>query len=310
MISNSMVAHNFAHNVNESSKSGSMFWEKCRTYNTKTARFEETGERVIYSYGHHFAICKIDTNNDICLFTTRTYSNTTAKHISLVRWAISGLYEIIYVNDPDESAQKNAEHFADEIKQLFKKAVAARARKADYLRLIESTYKTACRYLDVMGCKKSGTEYKTINKAYNHTKTATGLKQAETLVKIDRERAKKAREAAKQREIERKLSSAERVAKWETGEIQNLWFGDCDENTPLRVEARKGYKIIKTGKGVEIPMNEAKRVAALILANNLDGLKVNDIYTIREATADVIKIGCHTFKREYLTMWANKVMNY
>ena len=42
--------------------------------------------KIIYSYGYHFPIAKHVQNNGISavLFTERSYSNTTAKHVSAV----------------------------------------------------------------------------------------------------------------------------------------------------------------------------------------------------------------------------------
>ena len=46
-----------------------------------------TDGTTIYSYGYHFPIATILPNGKVLYNTTR-YSNTTAKHQSLVRWAI------------------------------------------------------------------------------------------------------------------------------------------------------------------------------------------------------------------------------
>lgn len=107
MISNSMVAHNFAHNVKENQHSNSMFWES-----------RNDGTRHIYSYGYHFCIAVIDPAADVVLFTTDRYSNTTAKHINDVRGA---LYQnnIIYVHDPEASVADNLKQYAAEIKSNF-----------------------------------------------------------------------------------------------------------------------------------------------------------------------------------------------
>jgi hypothetical protein len=56
--------------------------------------------QTIYSYGAHFPIATI--HGDKVLFTLRTYSNTTAKHISKVRQAVSHK-EFIYCAYPPTS---------------------------------------------------------------------------------------------------------------------------------------------------------------------------------------------------------------
>src|ERR1700744_5453986 len=57
---------------------------------------------IIYSYGSHFVIAKHVRNGKgerAVLFTERTYSQTTAKHISAVEGAVSHL-NLIFVPDP------------------------------------------------------------------------------------------------------------------------------------------------------------------------------------------------------------------
>src|SRR3569833_369914 len=62
----------------------------------------------IYSYGSHFMIARHVTNEKVeraILFTERTYSNTTAKHIKAVENAVSHLH-LIYVPDPALSREE------------------------------------------------------------------------------------------------------------------------------------------------------------------------------------------------------------
>ena len=58
---------------------------------------------TIYSYGRHFPIAKHvnDAHGEHCiLFTTRSYSNTTARHMSCVRRAIPPNIPVYHVTDP------------------------------------------------------------------------------------------------------------------------------------------------------------------------------------------------------------------
>lgn len=143
------------------------------------------------------------------------------------------------------------------------------------------------------------------------------LKQAARLEKqaeknAERERVEAERRAQwekewnERRENER-LTSAERVAKWESGANVFLNYYDTAENVPLRLASRKGYTVIETGKGVIIPLIEAQRVAALVLAGSFEGLTVNNMYSVRCFDTDAVQIGCHRFKIDYLKQWAEKV---
>jgi hypothetical protein len=84
---NKQVAHLWANRSEESGK-GSHFF-----FNNKT----------IYSYGSHFPIARHAETKDgkpCVLFTTRGYSNTTSRHISITRSAIPSGLPIFYVEDP------------------------------------------------------------------------------------------------------------------------------------------------------------------------------------------------------------------
>ncbi|MFS2518291.1 hypothetical protein [Bacteroides xylanisolvens] len=76
VVETPMVAHLWAHQSQDSARSGSNFY------------FEG---KDIYSYGSHFRCASVETNQQgqkAYLVTTRTYSNTTAKHMGMVRQAI------------------------------------------------------------------------------------------------------------------------------------------------------------------------------------------------------------------------------
>lgn len=63
-------------------------------------------DSTIYSYGSHFPIARHVTNGkgeDAVLFTTRSYSSTTAKHLRLVRCAVPDSVPMLMVTRPDAS---------------------------------------------------------------------------------------------------------------------------------------------------------------------------------------------------------------
>jgi len=275
-----------------------MFWES-----------RNDGTRRIYSYGHHFCIAIIDPAADVVLFTTRGYSNTTAKHISLVNSAVCHYNNIIYVYDPEAAALDNLKQYAAEIKSIFDSLKKSITRAAFYIKRINDVYESAYKYAEY---KNANIDFlKFISPVYDEFTTfvntpefAARLESQERRAAADRER----REAikAERRENER-LTSAERVAKWESG--ANVWLNyyDTEDNVPLRLTTRKGYQVVETGKGVIVPLLEAQRVATLILAGSFEGLTVNDTYRIIEHNAEYVQIGCHRFKMDYLTEFAKKV---
>lgn len=301
MISNNAVAHNFAHNVKENLHSNSMFWES-----------KNDGTRRIYSYGHHFCISIIDPAADVVLFCTRGYSNTTAKHIGRVRGA---LYQdnIIFVYDPEAAPAENVKQYAVEIAAEFKTLKKSQTRGAIIINYINRLYENATKYA----------EYKKVNlapvntvyaefSAYIDTPefTARLEKQAEKNAEKERIREEERRRwyaACEARRESEKLTSAERVAKWEKGENVYLNYTDTAENVPLRITARKGYQVVETGKGVIIPLIEARRVADLFTRGCFD-IVINGIYKMHSYNGYSIWFGCHKFDIQYLTDFAYKVL--
>lgn len=84
VVEPAMVAHLWAHQSQESARNNGNFY------------FEG---KDIYSYGSHFRCASIERNQQgekAYLVTTRTYSNTTAKHMSMVRNAIPGYETVFY----------------------------------------------------------------------------------------------------------------------------------------------------------------------------------------------------------------------
>lgn len=91
-VSTSEVAHLFANQTQNEARNGSNFYFEGDT---------------IYSYGRHFPIAVHSSTPNIVYFTTRGYSNTTSKHIYLVRYACNHK-TLIYCMNPDQA--KNGRH--------------------------------------------------------------------------------------------------------------------------------------------------------------------------------------------------------
>ena len=129
MLSNGEVARRFA-NGHTSGSSQHVFID---------------GDRI-YSYGRHFCIAR--RVNGVVLLTTRTYSNSTAKHVGLVR---SALAEFVECYNPDATNEVNMKHYDEEIAKLEEKVRRARTNKATWQFVLEKTQEHRQRYMDVMG---------------------------------------------------------------------------------------------------------------------------------------------------------------
>jgi len=87
---------------------------------------------TIYSYGSHFPIAKLTAapnGESVILFTARTYSNTTARHIQAVQSAIRNTYRReVYCADPSvvASHDENLQSFKSEMDSIAVKHAKAR----------------------------------------------------------------------------------------------------------------------------------------------------------------------------------------
>lgn len=100
----------------------------------------------VYSYGRHFCIAR--RYNGKILMTTRTYSNTTAKHIHEVYSAVvSECLEIIRVYDPDGTIEQNIKWYDDEIARLEAKIRRARTCGAYWRSYLEKTMESKEKYI-------------------------------------------------------------------------------------------------------------------------------------------------------------------
>jgi hypothetical protein len=86
----------------------------------------------IYSYGRHFTIAKIvDRENKVILFTTETFSHTTARHCSEASWALRGKdKKLIFVPCPSATPRHNIERLKEQIAAA--EAIKGRGRAQEY----------------------------------------------------------------------------------------------------------------------------------------------------------------------------------
>lgn len=107
------------------------------------------GDRI-YSYGRHFCIAR--RVNGVVLLTTRTYSNSTAKHVRHVWSALAGSEsEIVRCYDPGATSEANMKHYDEEIAELEEKVRRARINKAVWQSVLEKTQEHRQKYMGAMG---------------------------------------------------------------------------------------------------------------------------------------------------------------
>jgi len=262
---------------------------------------------TIYSYGRHFPIATI-VGQDV-LFTMRTYSNTTAKHVGMARRAISHLNVIWCYDVPVNLKYASSEHennlnrWAKNIKSLFaeignKKNRDIAGRMSSINREV-AQMETYCQYFKI---KVQDKEVKAIMKdlsSPDFVKKATQAKEHENELK-----AKKLAQAAKSYEKYITLwraynTDAINDLPAKDKELCNFYRNHTESFTHLRFNS--AHNRVETSKGIEIPAHIAKRAYNQLL-DCING-SCKDIavpvlhYTITETTKDYIKAGCHTIPK-------------
>lgn len=290
VLGTSQVAHVWANQLQQDARNshGNFFFEG----------------KTIYSYGRHFPIAVLTgENNHYCLFTTRSYSNTTTKHIYDVRRAASHK-EIIYCFNPDEAARNNHERninqFFFEIDTIAKNLENAR-KPEKYFSQIESVKDQLNKYCSFFKIK--------LTKAQKNKISFTNAKEyKEAVIKANaafkRENAAKyklgqkvytngiaAWKEFKEEQYKKKLSAKEQTAYYhfvrESGEEISV--------TNLRTNC----EVIQTTKHIELPVNVAKRYydfyKRIVSKGGCKGncnYKMLE-YEVSEASKDFLVVGCH-----------------
>lgn len=240
---------------------------------------------TIYSYGRHFPIAR--HINGKVLFTTRSYSNTTAKHISTARAACSHI-ERIYAPYVDGRHSDNFEAWTREIQANINSMKTAR-KPEKYFAAIEHTKNEARIYCDFLGIKPPKDLKKLLSLTFENT---------EELAKKQAAKEKKEREAIEKKgskllekylQLWRKGATSEQINEQIKDRATLNKYVQSKDLTFLRVIDGE----IETSKGVKLPVDVAKRY---LQAYDSNALKIGEKilhYTIKQVNKNGLVIGCH-----------------
>jgi len=276
VFNNSELAHIYA---NQSQNSG----------RNSSSSFYFEG-KTIYSYGGHFPIAKIVTNEnglECMLFTYRTYSNTTAKQISIVRNA-TRQYKKIYCHTPSLNHSNNFASWLQLAEHEATKLIKAKKPEL-YLNELSRLNSQVIEYAQFFSLEIPVT-----------LTAVLSIKDKSENLEYMSKRAILIEEEMKKAEKIKKQKFKEQLKKWfnfETGRIYggfNLDFLRVNEN---RVE---------TTQAVQIPLEIAKRLHNKIKSNSLQVGESVLNYKVNEV-GNIIKIGCHTFTKAYLLNFGSKL---
>ena len=198
---------------------------------------------TIYSYGSHFPVARHVSRkgNSAVLFTTRSYSSTTAGHKCMVEGACRHL-TVFHVADVNttEPRKQFAEYRAAYM-ALVGKYAKARQRKPEILAGLRDLVSEANQYAEFFGLRARLTLPDDL----------TGM-IAECQAIEKREKTRKQREEAKQAR-----EALERVQKWVDGESDY-----CPSYGPIRLRV-KGDEL-QTTRGARVPFAHAVKAFRVI----------------------------------------------
>lgn len=258
---------------------------------------------TIFSYGHHFPIATFFRRNKnaekVVLFTTGSYSSTTAQHIWAARAAVSH-FRFLYCLKPLQAA---AGDHADNMRDFESNAQSIALKLAKAIkpeRYIEAIAKERARMEEYaayfgIGIKKYKFKYlflesKEMAKAKTSKEIAEAKKAAEAMrIKREAFAREEAARHAKRMETER----AEFYA-FERDTVHNAEF------TYLRFQPNE--REIETSKGVRIAYNDGREHWAHLKTLQEAAQKGEPIaihhhdfegYQLRAVDAEQFEIGCH-----------------
>jgi hypothetical protein len=253
VVSNHDVAHLFAlQSQSEAMNSNRSFY------------FEGT---ELFSYGRHFCIAKFADANTL-LFTERSYSNSTAKHINYA-WQATSHIRKIHCAFP---AGSHAENFnwwkarANEQLELLKRSRKPEKYVAELLRIEDKAKK----YSEYFGIEVDS--------------------KLQALVSIqDKEKAEEYTREAERLE-------QERIAKEHKKEL--ILFREFKRNS---IYTRNGFDYIRvdldhfeTSQGVRIPIAVGLAFYKYLSAGKITAGDKLMQYEVRDVNKESISIGCHT----------------
>jgi len=276
------VAHLWANRIGGSAKASNLFFE---------------GDDI-YSYGRHFLIAKHVHNEQgehAVLFTRRTYSILTTKHLNIVRQASRHL-DLLFVPDPDLPKEELFEKWYRQIKEIA--PALNNARKPEkYILEIQQVFDEAKRYANFFGYEipevlVRASEIENIGQYHEVLQKENELRKAQA--------QKEQAEALRIQKIQLK--------RWR--KFATSYLTTADGFDYLRFN--KITERIETTQRVEIPLAVGRQFYSIVLDTIAKGgctdckLRLMDRYKVLAINKNFIKVGCHKISLKEIKLFAKQ----
>ena len=253
---------------------------------------------AIYSYGDHFMIAKHVWNEQgehSVLFTERTYSKTTSKHVSIVASASSHLTKL-YVPDPALTKEELFENWREAIVKVAHHLGTARKPEI-YLLEMRQIFLRAKSYAAFFGYELPQ-ELVKVAGVENLSQFADYLKEEREL-----------REAREKKEQRKRLTAQKKqLQDWRV--FKKDYLRTYDGLDYLRFNVKTGQ--VETTQGVRFPVSAGYQLYQFVLTTNAKGGCTNcdriflDKYTVYEVNKKFIRVGCHQVTIKEIKLFAKQ----
>lgn len=261
---NDEIAHYFANKILPEAGKGALYYRN----------------NIIYSYGSHFAIAKHVENG--LLFTTRSYSISTAKQKNIV-WNATRHLNVIYCPYPDGLYKDNFDYWSNEIEEILKHLKTAR-KPEKYLLEVERVKTQIIKYTEFFNLSIPE-PLKVLLNVTNTTEYRDYLEvKKDAILKEEKERLQRI-----------KVDAAREVKEFRKFKRHSVYnFNDNMSYLRYNVKSQR----VETSQRVEIPVKIALNFYNWILevkeCKNCDK-KILE-YNVTEINSKFIIVGCHKIK--------------
>ena len=287
--------------------------------------------KTIYSYGSHYPIATIFEQEDkgtVVLFNDSGYSNTTSKHIWIVKAAMPNWWTVLYMQEfPEPKRKKATKWFKDSQNEKHKKNITnyltiarqaaekyprARSNKDLHAVTVKGNLDQAKQYIEYFKCKNIFTkaEKSIIFDVEEQEKLLEGVSLFDEATKRAAERREK---MLKQAYKERREKLKKELAEWRAFERRTLYG---QSGYYLRLHKRS--QTIETSTSASITVEQAKIVWGALkncVENKRtfepkrgEGPRLNEHYRIDKITKEgTLTVGCHVIVYEELEAIAKEL---
>ncbi len=286
----------------------------------------------LYSYGH-YKIARFFPTKNVYLIQSYLYSNTTAKHINHVCYAVKPhkYFQVPILDNPKE----NVKYFQDKIEGDYQHILTGRKNHEHYQRSLKSNIAELSEF-----CKVFKIDFPILDKKYFSDDLTKLIDSKNERLKINEEKRKE-RENNYNNNRENLLTGLKNIMPLILQKVREKWISGGDStkigindipdifkevykrevssryhwhkssfNTVIPVTLRISGNEVQTSKGANVPIREAKILSSLIQSGKDIHGKSIGYYTVISYKEGILKIGCHEIAQDEVNRFIEVLKEY